>query len=67
MALNSMKARSAMRRSSKRTRRRGAVIVEYAFLLTAIAIPAMAGIVIGGAAMLKNYQEARGLLLRTFP
>lgn len=56
-----------MRRSSNRTRRRGAVIVEYALLLTAVAIPALAGIVAGGAAMLKDYREARSLILRTFP
>jgi hypothetical protein len=56
-----------MRRSSKRAGQRGAVIVEYALLLTFVAIPTVMGIVAGGVAMLKDYQEARSLLLRTFP
>jgi hypothetical protein len=59
-----------MHRSLKKRRRarsRGAVLVEYAFLLTAVAIPAMMGIVAGGNAMLKDYQEARAHLLRPFP
>ena len=53
----------------KRRRRnsRGAVLVEYAFLLTAVAIPAIAGIVGGGIAMMKDYQDARTQLLRPFP
>ncbi|MFO0736962.1 MAG: hypothetical protein U0270_13835 [Labilithrix sp.] len=59
-----------MGRSSKsrsRARRRGAVLVEYALLLTAFAIPAMMGIAAGGVAMMKDYQEARDNLLRPFP
>jgi hypothetical protein len=46
---------------------RGAVIVEYAFLLTAFAIPAIMGIVAGGVAMLKDYQDAKTQLLRPMP
>jgi|GEM_PF-1802030 len=60
------KSRVAIVRRS-RGRRRGAVLVEYAFLLTAFAIPAMMGIVAGGVAMMKDYQEARAHLLRPFP
>lgn len=56
-----------MRRRSNRASRRGAVLVEYAFLLTAFAIPAMMGIVAGGVAMAKEYQEARSQLLRPLP
>lgn len=48
-------------------RRRGAVLVEYALLLTAFAIPVMAGIVAGGVAMMRDYQEARTQLLDPFP
>lgn len=55
------------RRRRTRARSRGAVLVEYAFLLTAVAIPAMMGIALGGSAMLKDYQEARAHLLRPFP
>ena len=56
---------AAKRRRSRGSR--GAVLVEYAFLLTAFAIPAMMGIVAGGAAMLKEYQEAKSSLLRPMP
>lgn len=56
-----------MRRRSHRTRRRGAVLVEYALLLTAFAIPAMIGITAGGIAMMHDYQEARAQLLKPFP
>lgn len=55
------------RRTYRRAGRRGAVLVEYAFLLTVFAIPAMTGIVAGGVAMLKEYEETREYLLRTFP
>jgi hypothetical protein len=43
------------------------VLVEYALLLTAFAIPAMMGIVAGGVAMMRDYQDARTQLLRPFP
>lgn len=46
---------------------RGAVLVEYALLLTAFAIPVMMGLVAGGAAMLKEYREAKSVLLRPLP
>lgn len=46
---------------------RGAVLVEYAFLLTAVALPVMLGLVAGGVAMLKDYQEARAHILRPLP
>lgn len=50
-----------------RSRARGAVLVEYAFLLTAVAIPAMMGLAAGGVAMLKDYKAAREQILRPFP
>jgi Flp pilus assembly protein TadG len=56
-----------MRRRSSRAGRRGAVLVEYALLLTAFAIPAMMGIVAGGVAMMRDYQQSRDALLRPFP
>ncbi len=54
-------------RAKSRAGRRGAVLVEYALLLTAFAIPAMAGIAAGGVAMMKDYQSAKSQLLRPFP
>lgn len=42
-------------------------MVEYALLLTAFAIPVIAGLTAGGVAMMKEYQEVRESLLRPFP
>ena len=55
-----------MRRRSQR-RSRGAVLVEYAFLLVAFGIPVVMGLTAGGVRMLRNYQEARAHILRTLP
>jgi hypothetical protein len=43
------------------------VLVEYALLLTAFAIPVMAGIVAGGVAMMREYKAARAQLLKSNP
>jgi len=51
----------------KSGRNRGAVLIEYALLLTAFAIPVMGGIVAGGLAMMKDYQDARNNIMRPFP
>jgi hypothetical protein len=56
-----------MRGSKPRRRSRGAVLVEYAFLLTAFAIPACMGILLAGAKLAKEYQDARSELLRPMP
>jgi hypothetical protein len=50
-----------------RSRARGAVLVEYAFLLTAVAIPVMIGISAGGMQMLNNYRTARTSLMAPIP
>ncbi|MDB4942700.1 MAG: hypothetical protein JWP97_2234 [Labilithrix sp.] len=50
-----------------RSRRRGAVMVEYAFLLVAVGIPTVAGCMAGGVRMLRNYQEGRDAILAPFP
>jgi hypothetical protein len=42
-------------------------MVEYAFLLVAVGIPAIAGLTSGGIRMLKNYQTARDAMLAPFP
>jgi hypothetical protein len=59
-----------MSAAAKNRRRRallGAVMVEYAFLLTAVGIPTAVGTVAGGQAMFKNYKEARGKILNPAP
>jgi Flp pilus assembly pilin Flp len=56
-----------MRRRTSRTHRRGAVLVEYALLLTFFAIPVMLGITAAGAKMLQNYTETRSHILRPLP
>lgn len=48
-------------------RARGAVLVEYAFLLLAVAVPAMAGFVAGGAALLREYRVARDAVVEATP
>lgn len=58
-----------MRSGSRKNRasRRGAVLVEYAFLLTAVAIPVVMGTVAGGVAMLRDYKMAQQVILLPIP
>lgn len=51
----------------RRARARGAVMVEYAFLLVAVGIPSVVGLLAGGAAMYKEYQSDKAQLLRPLP
>ncbi len=63
-----MDATNATKKSSaKRTRSRGAIMAEYAILVTTIALPTMLGCIAGGQAMLREYQEARSDILRSVP
>lgn len=50
-----------------RARRRGAVLVEYALLLTFFAVPVIAGVTAGGVAMLANYRRVRAQILMPNP
>lgn len=54
-------------RGPRRARRRGAVLVEYALLLTFFAVPTIAGLTAGGVLMLQNYRATRNEVLRPFP
>ncbi len=56
-----------MKHNPFRKKTRGAVMVEYAFLLVAFAIPVMAGLTIGGVKMFKGYHTARDQMLDPFP
>jgi Flp pilus assembly pilin Flp len=58
----SMKRRSNMRKSS-----RGAVLVEYALLLTFFAVPVIGGITAAGASLLNQYRTARAEILNPMP
>ena len=60
-------SRDVVRRVRARTRARGAVLVEYAFLLVAVAVPTVMGMTAGGLAMLKEYQTSRGQILQSTP
>ncbi len=55
--------------SSPRVRRalRGAVMVEYAFLLVAVGVPAVAGLTAGGKSMYDGYKKGRDSMLSPFP
>ena len=55
------------RRSNKRKSSRGAVMVEYALLLTFFAVPVIAGITAGGAQMLNQYRTVRSEILNPLP
>ncbi len=50
-----------------RRRLRGAVMVEYALLLVAVGIPAIAGLSTGGLGMYKQYVRARNAMLSPIP
>ena len=54
-------------KARRRARRRGAVLVEYALLLTFLAVPTIAGLTYGGVLMLQNYRASRNEMLRPFP
>lgn len=53
------------RRRDKTTR--GALMVEYAFLLLAVFIPMSVGAVAGGKHMLDDYRISRGWVLQNTP
>ncbi len=55
------------RKHRSRTRVRGAVVVEYSFLLLFFALPVMAGIAGGGVAMLRDYQKTRQAIVESGP
>jgi Flp pilus assembly pilin Flp len=46
---------------------RGAVMVEYAFLLVAVGVPAVAGLTAGGKSMYDGYKRGRDSMLSPFP
>ena len=50
-----------------RARTRGAVMVEYAFLLVAVGVPAVAGLTAGGKTMYEGYKSGRDSMLSPFP
>jgi Flp pilus assembly pilin Flp len=56
-----------MRRTRARRRFRGAVMVEYALLLVAVGIPAIAGLSAGGLATYNTYVRARNHMLLPIP
>ncbi len=54
-------------RPKAKTKRRAAVMVEYAFLLLTVAIPTVAGLTATGRVMLRQYKLARDTILSPFP
>ncbi len=56
------------KKSSKfRRDRRGAVMVEYAFLLAFVVVPGATALLTGGRAQYQRYMEMRSQLLSPFP
>ncbi|MBK8215670.1 MAG: hypothetical protein IPK71_18215 [Myxococcales bacterium] len=50
-----------------RVRRRGASLVEYALVLTAIAVPTILGVTVAGARLFADYRAARDHVIRSTP
>ena len=50
-----------------RRNRRGAVMVEYAFLLTFVAVPVAAALLQGGKIQYNQYVKIRSEMLSPFP
>jgi hypothetical protein len=46
---------------------RGAVMLEYAFLLVAVGVPAVAGLTAGGKTMYEGYKKGRDAMIAPFP
>ena len=46
---------------------RGAVMVEYAFLLVAVGMPLVIGLTLGGLALHHNYRTTRAVVLSPLP
>jgi hypothetical protein len=51
----------------KRRPARGAVLVEYAFLLVAFGIPVAMAFVTAGGKMYQQYKDAKAAILRPLP
>lgn len=58
---------STAKRTSGRSKRRGAVMVEYSLLLALVGMPAVAGMYAGGKAMVQSYLAVRNSVLSTTP
>ena len=54
-------------RARRRASQRGATLVEYAFLLTFVAIPAIGGFTAGGLTMYRAYVHTRNHLMLPTP
>jgi Flp pilus assembly pilin Flp len=54
-------------RASRQPGPRGAVMVEYAFLLTTVSVMFVLGITAAGKALLSQYQEGRAVLMLPVP
>ena len=55
------------KRTHRISRSRAAVLVEYALLLSFVAVPTMAGVTLGGIRMLASYRSARQMILAPTP
>jgi Flp pilus assembly pilin Flp len=50
-----------------RARSRGATLVEYALVLSAVALPSIAGVGMAGAKLFRDYQATRDHVVRSTP
>ncbi len=55
------------KRTHRISRSRAAILIEYALLLSFVAVPTMAGISLGGIRMLATYRSTRTTLMAPIP
>lgn len=60
-------SRTSLSRARRAARSRGVAMVEYAFLLTFVAVPAILGFTAGGLAMYRGYVRVREHILLPTP
>ena len=65
--MSGVKEDGRMKDAKSRRRRRGAVQVEYAFLLLFVMVPAAAVLLVGGRLMYQTYQDTRTAILNSSP
>jgi Flp pilus assembly pilin Flp len=52
---------------ARRARSRGATLVEYALVLSAVALPSIAGVGMAGAKLFRDYHATRDHVVRSTP
>ena len=65
--MNTLRPVSKSLPAASRQRHRGATLLEYAFVLSAVALPSIAGVSMAGAKLFRDYQSTREHVVRSTP